>query len=109
MNINRLLSSFVLIVLSVAAAHASVFGEVKGTVLDPQQHPVVAARVSLISRTSSFSRTTDTDGDGAFSFRAVPIGEYTVAVESGGFSKSTVALVVLSDHATVVGVQLKIA
>jgi TonB dependent receptor/Carboxypeptidase regulatory-like domain/TonB-dependent Receptor Plug Domain len=109
MNINRLLSSFVLIILSVAAAHASVFGDVKGTVFDPQQHPIVAARVSLLSRTSSFSRTTDTDGDGAFSFRAVPIGEYTVTVESGGFSKSTLALIVLSDRATGLRVQLKIA
>ncbi len=109
MNINRLLCSSVLIVLSVAAAHASVFGNVKGTVLDPQQRPVVAATVSLRSRTSSFSLTTDTDGDGAFSFRVVPIGEYTVTVESGGFSKSTLALIVLSDRATVLRVQLKIA
>src|SRR5258708_9947857 len=109
MKINRLLFSFVLIVLSVAAAHASVFGNVIGTVLDPQQHPVVAAKVSLLSRTSSFSVTTDTDGDGAFSFRAVPIGEYTVTVESGGFSKSTLALIVLSDRTTVLRVQLTIA
>ncbi|MDX6575833.1 MAG: hypothetical protein QOE96_1786 [Blastocatellia bacterium] len=109
MNINRLLSSFVLIILSFAAAQASVFGDVKGTVLDPQQRPLVAARVSLVSRTSSFSRSTDTDGDGAFSFRAVPIGEYTVTVETSGFSKSTLALIVLSDHATVLRVQLKIA
>jgi outer membrane receptor protein involved in Fe transport len=109
MNINRLLLSFVLIVLSVVAAHASVFGDVKGTVLDPQQRPVMAARVSLLSRTSSFSRTTVTDGDGAFSFRAVPIGEYTVTVESGGFSKSTLVLIVLSDRTTALSVKLKIA
>jgi outer membrane receptor protein involved in Fe transport len=109
MNINRLLSSFVLIVLCVAAVHASVFGDVKGTVLDPQQRPVVGARVSLLSHTSSFTRSTDTDGDGGFSFRAVPIGEYTVTVESGGFSKSTLALIVLSDRETVLGMQLKIA
>jgi outer membrane cobalamin receptor len=109
MNINRIFSSLVLIVLSVAAAHASVFGDVKGMVLDPQQRPVIAAKVSLLSRTSSFSRTTDTDGDGAFSFRAVPIGEYTVTAESSGFSKSTLALIVFSDRTTVLGVQLKIA
>jgi len=109
MNINRLLSSFVLIVLSVGAAHASVFGDVKGTVLDPQQHPLVAAKVGLLSRTSSFSRTTVTDSDGAFSFRALPIGEYTVTVESNGFSKSTLALIVLSDRTTALSVQLKIA
>jgi TonB dependent receptor/Carboxypeptidase regulatory-like domain/TonB-dependent Receptor Plug Domain len=109
MNINRLLSSFALIVLSVAAAHASVFGDVKGTVLDPQQRPIAAAKVTLLSRTSSFSRMTNTDGDGAFSFRSVPIGEYTVSVEAGGFSKSTLALVVLSDRTTALSVQLKIA
>src|SRR5258706_6446613 len=108
MNINRLLSGFAFIVLSVAAAHPSVFGDVKGTVLDPQQRPIAAAKVTLLSRTSSFSRMTDTDGDGAFSFRAVPIGEYTVSVEAGGFSKSTLALVVLSDRATALSVQLKI-
>jgi len=88
---------------------ASVFGDVSGTVVDPQQRPVVAAKVSLLSRTSSFSRTTDTDGDGAFSFRAVPIGEYTVTVESSGFSKSTLALIVLSDRTTALSVQMKIA
>src|SRR5712664_2753299 len=109
MNINRIFSSLVLIVLSVAAAHASVFGDVKGMVLDPQQRPVIAAKVSLLSRTSSFSRTTDTDSDGEFSFRAVPIGEYTITVESGGFSKSTSALIVLSDRATVLRLQLRIA
>src|SRR5207253_3017629 len=61
------------------------------------------------SRSSSFSQTTDTNGDGEFSFRKVPIGEYLVTVESGGFSKSTLALIVLSDRTTALGVQLKIA
>ena len=39
----------------------------------------------------------------------MPIGEYTVTVESGGFSKSALALVVFSDRSTVLSVQLKIA
>src|SRR6266404_7590357 len=109
MNINRLLSSFVLVVLSVAAAHASVFGDVKGTVLDPHQRPITSAKVTLRSSSSSFSRTTNTDGAGEFSFRAVPIGEYTVTVESGSFSKSTLGLIVLSDRTTALHVMLKIA
>jgi outer membrane receptor protein involved in Fe transport len=109
MNINRLLSSFVLIVLSCAAAQASVFGDVKGTVLDPQQRPIAMAKITLLSRSSSFAKTTDTNADGEFSFRAVPIGEYTVTVESSGFSKSTLTLTILSDRTTVLRVQLKIA
>ncbi len=109
MNINRLLFSFVFIVLSVAAAHASVFGDVRGTVLDPQHGAIAGARVTLLARSSSFSHTTQTDSAGDFSFRAVPIGEYTVTVESGGFSKSSLALIVLSDRTTALSVQLKIA
>jgi outer membrane receptor protein involved in Fe transport len=88
---------------------ASVFGDVRGIVLDPQQRPIVAAKVTLLSRLASFSQTSQTDGVGDFSFRAVPIGEYIVTVESGGFSKSTLALIVLSDRTTVLHVQLKIA
>jgi len=109
MNINRLLSSFVLIVLSVAAAHASVFGDVRGTVLDPQQRPIATAKITLLSRSSSLAKTTDTNGDGEFSFRAVPIGEYKVTVESSGFSKSILALIILSDRTTLLRVQLRIA
>ncbi|HJX92525.1 MAG TPA: TonB-dependent receptor [Pyrinomonadaceae bacterium] len=109
MNIKRLLSSFVLIVLSVAAAHAAVFGDVRGSVLDPHQHPIAAAKITLLSRSSSFSLTSQTDGVGNFSFRAVPIGEYMVTVESGGFSKFTLAVTVLSDRTTALSVQLKIA
>jgi len=109
MNIDRLLASFVLIVLSVAAANASVFGDVRGTVLDPQHRPIAGAKVTLLARSSSFSQTTQTDSAGDFSFRAVPVGEYTVTVESGGFSKSSLALIVLSDRTTALSVQLKIA
>jgi hypothetical protein len=88
---------------------ASVFGDVNGTVIDPQQHAIAAAKITLLSRSSSLRRTTDTGKAGEFSFRAVPIGEYNVTVESGGFSTSTLALTVLSDRTTVLSVQLKIA
>ena len=109
MNIFRLLYCLVFIVLCFAAARASVFGDVRGTVIDPQERAIAAAKVTLLSASSSFSRTIDTDSAGEFSFRAVPIGEYTVTVELSGFSKSTLALIVLSDRATVLRLQLKIA
>ena len=109
MNIYHLLSSLVFVVLCVAAARGSVLGDVRGTVLDPQERAIAAAKVILLSASSSFSRTTDTDAAGEFSFRAVPIGEYTVTVESSGFNKSTLALVVLSDRTTVLRLELKIA
>src|SRR6267142_1118291 len=88
MNRNHLLLCLVILVLSTTNVSASVFGDVRGTVIDPQARAIAAARVTLLSASSSFSRTTDTDGAGEFSFRAVPIGEYTVTVESASFSKS---------------------
>jgi len=96
-------------VLGFISARASVFGDVKGAVVDPQQRPIAAARVTLSSRSSAFARTVDTDNAGEFSFRAVAIGEYVIAVEANGFAKSTTAVTVLSDRATVVAVQLRIA
>ena len=77
--------------------------------LDPQQSAIAGAEVMLRSSSSSFSRTADTDSVGGFSFRSVTICEYTVTVESSGFSKLSLALTVLSDRTTMLRVQLKIA
>jgi TonB dependent receptor/Carboxypeptidase regulatory-like domain/TonB-dependent Receptor Plug Domain len=104
-----ILLSGLFVMLCAVEVSASAFGDVRGTVLDPQQRAVAGAKVALLSRSSSFSQTANTGGAGEFAFRAVPIGEYTVTVESSGFSKSTLALTVLSDRATVLSLQLKIA
>jgi outer membrane receptor for ferrienterochelin and colicin len=108
-NQKCLLLGVILILLCAGQTLASTFGDVRGAVVDPQQRPVVAAALTLRSRSSALSRTTVTDSQGEFSFRAVPIGEYTVAVESRGFSNAALDLVILSDRATVLRVQLKIA
>src|ERR1043166_3979851 len=109
MNIDRLLACLALVFLSFGAARASVFGDVKGAVLDPKERPIVGAKVTLLAASSSWSKTTQTSSVGDFAFRAVPIGEYRVTGESGGFSTSTLGLTVLSDRTTVINLQLKIA
>jgi outer membrane receptor protein involved in Fe transport len=107
-NRSHFLVCLAILVLSTTNATASVFGDVNGKVIDPQARAIAAAKVTLRSNSSSVSRTTDTDAAGEFSFRAVPIGEYTVTVESGSFSKSTLGVIVLSDRTTVMRVMLKI-
>jgi outer membrane receptor protein involved in Fe transport len=109
MNRHHILCGLVFLLVCAANAFASVFGDVRGTVVDPQQRPIVGARITLVSRTSSFTRTTETNGAGDFALRAVPVGEYMVTTESQGFSKLAQALIVLSDQATVLRLQLKIA
>src|ERR1041385_5449726 len=109
MKITQLLACLILIFLSLGAARASVFGDVKGTVLDPQQRPIVGAKLTLLATSSAWSQIIQTKSVGDFAFRAVPIGEYKVTVESGGFSTSILELTVLSDRTTVIHLQLKIA
>jgi hypothetical protein len=109
MNRNSILFNLILILTGFISAQASAFGDIKGSVLDPQQHAIAGAKVTLTSRSSSFSRTTDSDGIGEFAFRSVPIGEYSVTAESNGFAKFVVEVTVLSDRTTVLRAQLKIA
>jgi outer membrane cobalamin receptor len=109
MKRHHILLSLAIALLLASRASASVFGEVSGTVVDPQQQSITSATVTLVARTSAYSQTTQTDGAGHFLFRSVPVGEYTVSVESGGFSKSSWVLTVLSDRTTVLRLQLRIA
>jgi len=109
MNRRHIVLCLVVLLLLTSRVSASAFGDISGTVVDPQQRPIASANITLRAHSSSFSQTSQTNGEGQFSFRAVPIGEYTIAIESGGFSKSTFALTILSDRTTVLRVQLKIA
>ena len=109
MNRNHLLAGVILVLLWSGIASASIFGDVRGVVVDPQQRAIAGAKVILTSQNSSFSRTASTDGAGEFSFRSIPIGEYTITSDSAGFSKYAESLIVLSDQTTTVRLQLKIA
>ena len=91
------------------AALALSFGDVRVTVRDPQRKPVAGATVVLRSRSSSFSRTGQTSDEGAFTFRAIPLGEYTLSVEQGGFSKMERTVTVTSDSVRQIELDLKIA
>src|SRR5215831_12201261 len=101
--------SLLLLILCAANASASVFGDVRGTVIDPQQRPIAGAKVTLASKSSSLSKTALTDSDGEFTFRTVPVGEYTISAESSGFSNTALTVSVLSDRVTVLRLELKVA
>jgi outer membrane receptor protein involved in Fe transport len=101
--------TLILIAAGAGSAQASVFGDVKGTVLDPQQRPIPAANVNIVARASAYTRTAVTDNKGEFLFRSVPVGEYTMTVEVSGFVKSAAGVTVLSDRITAVAAQLQIA
>ena len=95
--------------LGAATARASVFGDVRGRVLDPQERPVEAARVVLQARASGYVRETTSGESGAFVLRAVPLGDYLLSVEAPGFSRAQRTVTVVSDSAPVLRVGLAIA
>ncbi len=105
----HLILSVALVCFCVSRASASVFGDVRGIVHDPQHRPIAGANVRLRSRSSDFSRVTQTNRDGEFFFRAVPIGRYLVSIESAGFRPIEQPVTVVSDNAPVFHFQMVIA
>lgn len=67
------------------AAHASILGSVRGLIHDPQHRPVNGATVKLHATNSQFEQTATSNDAGEFTFEKIPIGEYTVDVQSTGF------------------------
>ena len=68
-----------------SAAHASILGSVRGLIHDPQHRPVAGATVKLHATNSQFEQTATSTDAGEFTFEKIPIGEYTVDVQSTGF------------------------
>src|SRR5436190_24264458 len=70
-------------VMSIAAVQDT--GTVSGTVVDSSAQVVPGATVTLTSEATADARTTTSDEHGAFTFRAVLPGSYTVRIELSGF------------------------
>ncbi|MEQ1473821.1 MAG: carboxypeptidase-like regulatory domain-containing protein, partial [Candidatus Acidiferrum sp.] len=69
-----------------ASIVATVFGTVRGIVHDPQHRPIADIKIVLAARDSDYAVSAMTDAEGQFHFDAVPLGEYTVAVEDSNFA-----------------------
>ena len=88
---------------------ATVFGTVRGIVHDPQHRPIAGAAVKLKAATSDWEQTTQSDQDGAFSFAAVPVGDYRATVTKGGFAGEQEIVTVVADSSPILHFQLKVA
>jgi hypothetical protein len=68
------------------AVHAQVTtASVRGTVTDEQGASISGADVTITNVDTRYSRKTQTDSDGSYSFQSLPIGQYTLSVSKGGF------------------------
>jgi outer membrane receptor protein involved in Fe transport len=86
------------VLLLAATCAASIFGSIHGLIHDPQHRPVEGARVLLHSTTSDFFQSTATNSDGEFHFDNLPLGAYTLTVDSPGFNAETQSITLASNR-----------
>jgi len=90
-------------------AHATIFGDVRGIVHDPQHRPIAGAVVTIKADSSDWQQTTHSDNAGAFLLQAVPLGEYTVKVTSEGFASQEQHVIINSGTMTDLHFQLTVS
>ena len=77
-----------LFAICVPAAFAqNVSGSITGVVTDPSGGTVPNARASARNAGTGAVFNAQSDGDGTYWLRNLPVGAYTVNVEAGGFQK----------------------
>jgi Carboxypeptidase regulatory-like domain len=72
-----------------AALLAAASGSVSGTVNDPSGAVVAGAKISLTNTTLRSEYTAFSNGQGFYSFPALPVGHYDLTVEAAGFKTQT--------------------
>src|SRR5713101_2211387 len=108
-NFMRRTSSFAVFLFVASTSFATVFGTVRGIVHDPQHRPVPDTQVILRAKTSDYTMTTQTDGNGEFHFDAVPLGHYAVSVSGASFAAEKQDVTVLSGSAPILHFELHLA
>src|SRR5687767_7963581 len=102
----------VLFVVALGSSSASAqtgTGSIRGTVKDPQGNAVAGAKITLRNDEKNFSRDQVTDGDGNYTFTAVPPDTYVLGAEAPNFKKAVISGVkALADRSNTVDVNLEI-
>ncbi len=100
---------FALWTAAVLPLSATIFGNVRGVVHDPQHHPIGGAQIVLRADGSDYKRETRTGASGEFAFDAVALGKYKVTVQAPGFAAESQEFNVVSGSAPVLHYQLAVA
>src|SRR5712691_12823306 len=85
-------------------------GDLEGKVTDPNGAVVPNVSVTVTGVTVGFNRTVQSDNQGEFRVREIPVGTYKLAtVAVSGFAASTVENIIITiENVTVVNIKLSI-
>src|SRR3984893_12123116 len=79
----------VLFCLCAVSTYAQFKASMQGTVTDPQDNAVAAAKVTVTNQATQVSYNAVTNNQGFYRINELPPGNYTVNVEATGFKKSS--------------------
>ena len=86
LGLSTWLFSVALLIASVSSLYAQqITGAIAGTVKDEQGALVANASVTATNVATGFTRITNTGSEGTYNIQYLPIGTYTVTVDSPGF------------------------
>lgn len=79
-----------LILIGSAVVVAQSTATLKGTITDEKGAVVPGAKVTATNQATSVERTSETDSEGNYQLAALPVGTYTIKVETQGFKTELV-------------------
>ena len=97
-----------LVCISARPAHATVFGEVQGIVHDPQHRPIANAHITIHAADSQFEPNSVHRSEWLFSFPTLPLGNYTITVQSPGFNVLQQTITVFADNSPILHFPLQV-
>jgi hypothetical protein len=90
----RFLSAIALVMVfftaMVAGAQGIITGSLGGSVQDSTGAVIKGATVTAHNDQTGFEAKTQSSASGAYAFSALPVGTYTLKIDSAGFAESTV-------------------
>ncbi|HEX3435738.1 MAG TPA: carboxypeptidase-like regulatory domain-containing protein, partial [Pseudacidobacterium sp.] len=90
MRVRNVLFGFLLLVACCSISLAqTITGSITGTITDTSGAAVGGATVTAINTATGVTFPTQTNSDGVYTLRFLPIGQYKVTIQAAGFDKSS--------------------
>src|SRR5215217_3845764 len=83
----QLIVVVLLAVVPIATVAQTSTSRITGRVVDAKQASIAGASVTITNEATGVTQTQTTTEAGVYAFEALPVGDYTVAVEQNGFKK----------------------